>query len=430
MPILEFFALAAEEEAGAAIAGEVLGGEILGGEALGGGILEGMGGTAAGSLLGSGSAAAGYVPEVVGGGIDAVAPFAPAGGSPAIPNVPNAAAEMASRVTVPDAVLPGEGLTGARLDPTNVMDASRMTPQTYSGPGTLDRGLAQAKNWWKGLSPLEKGMTAYAGAVGASALLNKFGGGRGQPPGQTPYSGPLSKYSLSPDFQPRFADPRDYQYTPHMYRYNEGGIASVPSYAGGGSTPDYYKMMTERMQDDVPRRAPSAGIDTGIYYDTDPDTQRADALTAAQIRMAKLNKRTGMQGQGMVRPQGLGQLKLSPVGSKADKETEYKDIEAAQGGIMQSSNLGGYAAGGNARLLKGPGDGMSDNIPAMIGDKQPARLADGEFVVPADVVSHLGNGSTDAGAKKLDQMMSKVRKARTGNAKQGKQINPDKYMPK
>jgi hypothetical protein len=72
---------------------------------------------------------------------------------------------------------------------------------------------------------------------------------------------------------------------------------------------------------------------------------------------------------------------------------------------------------------------MSDNIPAMIGRKQPARLADGEFVIPADVVSHLGNGSTEAGAKRLHEMMNNVRKARTGNPKQGKQINPKKYMP-
>jgi hypothetical protein len=79
-------------------------------------------------------------------------------------------------------------------------------------------------------------------------------------------------------------------------------------------------------------------------------------------------------------------------------------------------------------MLKGPGDGMSDNIPATIGNKQPARLADGEFVVPADVVSHLGNGSTDAGAKQLYSMMNKVRKARTGTAKQGKEINPKKYL--
>ena len=91
------------------------------------------------------------------------------------------------------------------------------------------------------------------------------------------------------------------------------------------------------------------------------------------------------------------------------------------------STLGGYSDGG--RLLKGPGDGMSDNIPARIGRKQPARLAEGEFVVPADVVSHLGNGSTDAGAKQLYAMMNKVRHARTGNPRQGKQINPRKYMP-
>jgi hypothetical protein len=95
--------------------------------------------------------------------------------------------------------------------------------------------------------------------------------------------------------------------------------------------------------------------------------------------------------------------------------------------MMGGGHLGSYSDGG--RLLKGPGDGMSDDIPAKIGKKQPARLADGEFVVPADVVSGIGNGSTDAGAKKLYAMMDKVRQARTGNKKQGKAINPDKYMP-
>lgn len=95
----------------------------------------------------------------------------------------------------------------------------------------------------------------------------------------------------------------------------------------------------------------------------------------------------------------------------------------ASGGI---SSLGSYSDGG--RLLKGPGDGMSDHIPASIGGKQPARLAEGEFVIPADVVSHLGNGSTDAGAKQLYAMMSRIRKARTGSKKQGRQINPRKLM--
>ena len=102
----------------------------------------------------------------------------------------------------------------------------------------------------------------------------------------------------------------------------------------------------------------------------------------------------------------------------------YTDQAMASGGI---ADLGSYSDGG--RLLKGPGDGMSDSIPAKIGRKQPARLADGEFVVPADVVSHLGNGSTDAGAKQLYSMMDKVRRARTGNKKQGKEINPRKFIP-
>jgi hypothetical protein len=106
---------------------------------------------------------------------------------------------------------------------------------------------------------------------------------------------------------------------------------------------------------------------------------------------------------------------------------------AAEGGIMslagggKTYSLGDYSDGG--RLLKGPGDGMSDDIPATIGHKQEARLADGEFVVPADVVSGLGNGSTDAGAKHLYKMMDKVRHARTGRKTQGKQIEAEKYVP-
>jgi hypothetical protein len=108
---------------------------------------------------------------------------------------------------------------------------------------------------------------------------------------------------------------------------------------------------------------------------------------------------------------------------------QYSEIQqgTAVPALAMGGSLGGYSDGG--RMLKGPGDGMSDNIPAVIGKKQPARLADGEFVVPADVVSHLGNGSTDAGAKQLYAMMDKIRAARTGTKKQGKQINPRKYMP-
>lgn len=92
------------------------------------------------------------------------------------------------------------------------------------------------------------------------------------------------------------------------------------------------------------------------------------------------------------------------------------------------------AAGGIAELkkgqyLSGATDGMADEIPARIEGEQEARLSDGEFVIPADVVSHLGNGNSDAGAKVLEQMMGRVRKKRTGNKKQGKEIDPKTVLP-
>jgi hypothetical protein len=103
----------------------------------------------------------------------------------------------------------------------------------------------------------------------------------------------------------------------------------------------------------------------------------------------------------------------------------------ASGGISEAHyNLGGYSDGG--RLLRGPGDGVSDSIPATIGRKQPARLADGEFVVPARIVSELGNGSTEAGARKLYAMMDRVQGARgktVGKGKVAKNSRADKYLP-
>jgi len=120
---------------------------------------------------------------------------------------------------------------------------------------------------------------------------------------------------------------------------------------------------------------------------------------------------------------GIADLAAGGYDRMVGEEPMYSQA-MARGGI---SNLGSYSDGG--RMLRGPGDGMSDSIPASISGKRPARLADGEFVVPADVVSHLGNGSTDAGAKQLYAMMNKVRQARTGRKSQGREIDPRKYTP-
>ena len=106
---------------------------------------------------------------------------------------------------------------------------------------------------------------------------------------------------------------------------------------------------------------------------------------------------------------------------------QREPMAKAAGGL---SSLGGYSDGGRGRLLRGPGDGVSDSIPAIIGKKQPARLADGEFVVPARVVSEIGNGSTEAGARKLYAMMDRVQKARGKTLKNvAANSRADKYLP-
>jgi hypothetical protein len=114
-------------------------------------------------------------------------------------------------------------------------------------------------------------------------------------------------------------------------------------------------------------------------------------------------------------------------------ETPSKEgglMKLAGGGMAGQFDLGGYSDGG--RLLRGPGDGVSDSIPATIGNRRPARLADGEFVVPARIVSELGNGSTEAGARKLYAMMDRVQRARRGTVGKGrvaKNSRADKHLP-
>jgi len=113
---------------------------------------------------------------------------------------------------------------------------------------------------------------------------------------------------------------------------------------------------------------------------------------------------------------------------------EYQGITTEDvSDYLRRAGVPGYAGGGVAQsrgyYLGGTTDGMADQIPATINNIEPARLSDGEFVIPADVVSHLGNGNSDAGAQQLYSMMDRVRKERTGTTKQGPMINPTKMMP-
>jgi hypothetical protein len=332
------------------------------------------------------------------------------------PNIPNSAA-----YNLPSpSNIGGEGMKlGGSYSPAGNVNMGG----TGGVSGSFPTAPPAESGFMKGISSAMDYMdkNPFKSAIGAYGLAKKTGMlDEEDQPEKKPYDGILSKYKMSSDFKGRQADPQDYQYTPKAYNMASGGIASYRRGGDLSSQLDHYEKMSQT------KAAPAGRGDPGIVFDTDPDTRSLDPVTAAQVRMAKVNKRANLHIPSTKRPTPMGQLNLVPVTMKKSDESP-NTVDAAQGGVM---SLGGYAAGGNPRLLKGPGDGMSDNIPATIAGKQPARLADGEFVIPADVVSHLGNGSTEAGAKKLHKMMNDVRKARTGNPKQGKQINPNKFMPK
>ena len=148
----------------------------------------------------------------------------------------------------------------------------------------------------------------------------------------------------------------------------------------------------------------------------DPNYQPQNPIEAAIVKQLKGTDNMGQEQQGLG---SLGPSQpMAPTfnASQPMAPTYFAGLNAPKG-----YDRGGY--------LDGQGDGMSDSIPATIEGKQPARLADGEFVVPADVVSHIGNGSSKAGSKRLYKMLDKVRQARTGTKKQGREINPNKYLP-
>jgi hypothetical protein len=174
---------------------------------------------------------------------------------------------------------------------------------------------------------------------------------------------------------------------------------------------------------------------------TKPAGNNNNMLMALLALMAIMNKGGGSSSSGATIPSLQANRTQLPYGGPSGARpgaggvsyfspTTYTQ-NAAGGGMMYGgggiSDLGGYSDGG--RLLKGPGDGVSDSIPATIGGKQPARLATGEFVVPARIVSELGNGSTDAGAQKLYAMMDRVQKARRKTKNVAADTKAHKYLP-
>ena len=207
-------------------------------------------------------------------------------------------------------------------------------------------------------------------------------------------------------------------------------------FADGGEIQYPYGESVLRMADGG-ATAPSAGYEAGPYTAQDANTAAYGLGTGIDYSGYDTAPNQGIMA---ALPQGNPNQNIIDLYKAADSKRMAEEAEAEEKRIANS--LGGFAAGGGistlggysdgGRLLKGPGDGVSDSIPAVIGRKQPARLADGEFVVPARIVSEIGNGSTEAGARKLYAMMDRVQKARgktVGKGKVAKNSRADKYLP-
>jgi hypothetical protein len=277
----------------------------------------------------------------------------------------------------------------------------------------------------------EGGILQAGGPVEEMSHRNVIGNNLDYPGAQN-FSSAFSNSNAMPVAEPVVKTPGDVNIT--SYTGQQLASGGIVAFAGGGGARSYsdleknMNMYSKMLNNPASASPPPSRPDMGIFTDSNPNTRKLSAPDAAQYYQNALANRYGIRTGAGLPKSSMGRVNTSPAAAKQKKEGA-DDIEAAAGGIMQAQryNLGGYASGGNPRLLRGPGDGMSDNIPATIAGKQPARLADGEFVIPADVVSGLGNGSTEAGAKHLHQMMDKVRMARTGTKKQGKQINASKF---
>jgi hypothetical protein len=197
----------------------------------------------------------------------------------------------------------------------------------------------------------------------------------------------------------------------------EGGItydAATQRYSG---LPSSAPAAVEQLPADlVASLTPQYQAANPNFYSYDAKNQRYGAGIPS---MSQLNAFKAMQDQKAAEEAAAAQ---------ASAYQPYDGGGGANGGLMPY-DLGGYSDGG--RLLKGPGDGVSDDIPATIAGKQPARLADGEFVIPARIVSEIGNGSTDAGAKRLYAMMDRIqdgRKKTIGKGKIAKDTKAKKHL--
>jgi hypothetical protein len=391
--------------AGAGI-GALMGGGVSalqGGDFGRGALMGGLGGAlggygAAGGLEGIFGSTAPTISPTTGGVVEGSAALA----SPTAiaPDVSNVYSGLAGQPTMAPGVMPPIAATpvpATSVAPTlNLGDVEAQAGGFYGGAApanplanATDAQIQQAIQAQKpspGFFGMSMTPTQAALGLGGLGLASSLFGSRPGIPEEEDYNSPLKR--ISPDFRGQEPiRPNPYYRAQYPIYAASGGVVALAN--GGGPV--------ERM---------------------------------SQMNTA-MNPQGGLYPQGMIDKTQYATPIQRPVSSEMVSEVPAYDrsnpMLMAEGGI---SHLGDYSDGG--RLLKGPGDGVSDNIPATIGSRQPARLADGEFVVPARIVSELGNGSTDAGARKLYGMMDRIQKARRKSMGKGKfavNSRPEKLLP-
>lgn len=292
----------------------------------------------------------------------------------------------AGNATQAAATAGGEALYGAGSNAARSAMANAVTPVGEQLAPTLARMQALGKVPYQQMNVLDrfgaigKGIGNLAHNPGRAwefAKANPYGtgaavlgagslmGGWNRKTGGNPNLGAVENYDYDPGYDPSGA----------------GGYYFRPQYTHTGTT-----------------RFATGG---DIQY---PQSQMPSSTYATPMQMPVPQEVVGAQDAGVAPYSGTEML--------------------ARGGL---SSLGGYSDGG--QLTRGPGDGVSDSIPASIDGQQPARLADGEFVVPARIVSEIGNGSTEAGSKKLYAMMDRISAARRKTKDIAANTRSERFMP-
>ena len=339
------------------------------------------------------------------------------------------AGQLADQVTRNISTVQGPGASIGNF--TNQFAGANAPGTTWQGiKNVFNDPAARSQLWQNNKFDIISSATPFAlGALGAFADQPTLDA-------QKEEENPFGLKRLSKDFKGSFpTQPNPYytaqypDYRAKPYGSADGGLMDIDRYKSKGKV-DIEKQLSsiETMNKGIDLLSPSiegfapilprdpgdAMGGPGImqyeqeYADMTPDQRAYAMMKNIRKRTLKDDLASGLQPMG-----ALGALDFTPAAKRQEMlEAQAKQQiaqEAKSGGLMDS-HLGDYSDGG--RLLKGPGDGVSDSIPATIGGKQAARLAEGEFVIPARIVSELGNGSTDAGAKRLYAMMDRVKAKR------------------